>query len=242
MSFTPQGINWIGISTGDASPRDFTLEIDDVALVPDPVRDPHLAAGTARKLRLTDPRSLDRLPFTTIGHDDRGDGVRPLLPDARELQLAVDGADQRVWFRFLLQDPPPETWFGVNVALDVDGDPSSGGAWWGQNKRFHYDRLITAYLNLGAGYWQGTSGVADAAQVAALSMDGRSSDVRVAIDPARRAIAVGVPRAALGLPPGGRVRLVGTVGSSFTFNDDVPADGALEVVIPDPAAKGPAPH
>jgi len=234
MAFAASGIGWLGITSGEGTPRDFALEIDDLELVPDAVRDAATAARATHKLKLTDPRSLDRLgrlAFATIGRDDRGDGVSPRLPDARELQIAVDG-DDRVWFRFVLQDRPPDDWFGMNVALDVDGDRDNGGAWWGQNKQFHYDRLVTAYLSRGAGYWQGFVGVADAAQVAAFTMDGRSSDVRVAVDPARHTLAVGVPRAALGIAAGGHVRLIGTVGSNFTFNDDVPAEGALEVDVP----------
>jgi hypothetical protein len=230
-AFVPRSVGWLGITTGDGSPRDFTLEIDDVELAVEPPPDD--AIGLTQKLTLTDPRSLDRLLFATIARDDRGDTVSPRLPDARELQLAVDPSDDRVWFRFVLQDAPPEIGFGLNVALDIDGDPDNGGAWWAQNKRFHYDRLITAYLGRGAGYWQGVAGVADAAQVASFSLTARSSDVRVAVDPARRSLAVGVPRAALGLAPGGHVRLIGTVGSNITFNDDVPADGAIEVDIPE---------
>ena len=236
MTFATSGIGWLGVTSGEGTPRDFALEIDDVELVPDAVRDAAAAGRAIHKVKLTDPRALERLAFATIGRDDRGDGVSPRLPDARELQIAVDG-EGRVWFRFTLQDRPPDDWFGMNVALDVDGKPDNGGAWWGQNKQFHYDRLITAYLSRGAGYWQGFIGVADAAQVAAFAMDGRSSDVRVAVDPARKTLAIGVPLAALGVAAGAHVRLIGTVGSNFTFNDDVPADGALEVDIPDPAAK-----
>ena len=235
-AFAPSGVSWLGITTGEESPHDFTLEIDDVELVTEP---PDSGVAPTQKLVPSDPRSLDRLAFTTIARDDRGDTVHPRLPDARELQLAVDPSDDRVWFRFVLQDPPPDGWFGLNVALDIDGDPDNGGAWWGQNKGFHYDRLITAYLSRGAGYWQGYAGVADAAQVASFSVAARSSDVRVAVDPARKTLAVGVPRVALGLAAGGRARLIGTVGSNFTFNDDVPAEGAIDVTIPEPTHPAP---
>ncbi|HSR99517.1 MAG TPA: CIA30 family protein [Kofleriaceae bacterium] len=231
MAFATTGIGWLGITSSAGAPRDFAIEIDDVELVPAQAA----RAGGVHKVKLGDPRTLDRLAFSTIARDDRGDGTSPRLPDARELQLAVDPADDRVWFRFVLQSPPPTDAFGLNIALDIDGDPDNGGAWWGQNTAFHFDRLVTAYLSRGAGYWQGFVGVADPAQAAAFAMDGCSSDVRVVIDPARRTLAAGVPRAALGLPAGGHVRLIGTVGSSFTFSDDVPAEGALEVDVPEPA-------
>jgi hypothetical protein len=242
MKFAPTGVGWLGFQTGEGSPRDFELEIDDVELVPEAADTDPPPAMSMRKLKLTDPRSLDRLSFVTIGRDGRGDTVSARLPDARELQLAVDAAGGRVWFRFVLYDPPPGSWFGMNVALDIDGDPANGLAWWGLNKRFHFDVLVTAYLSQGAGYWQGLVGVADAAQVGQGRFAGRSGDVNVAVDPARRTLAIGVPRSALGLASGGRARLIGTVGSNMTFNDDVPDEGALEVAIPDPAAGGSMSH
>jgi hypothetical protein len=242
MAFAPTGVGWLGFTTGEGTPRDFELEVDDVELVPEAVDTGPASAMYTRKLKLTDPRSLERLAFVTIGRDGRGDTVSARLPDAREIQLAVDASEGRAWFRFVLYDPPPDWWFGMNVALDIDGDPDNGMAWWGQNKRFHFDVLVTAYLNRGAGYWEGMVGVADAAQVGEGRFDGRSADVQVAVDPARRTLAIGVPRAALGLAPGGRVRLIGTVGSNMTFNDDVPDEGALEVEIPDSAAKGSMSH
>ncbi|HKA88221.1 MAG TPA: CIA30 family protein [Haliangiales bacterium] len=232
MAFAPTGIRWIGFTTSADTPPDFELDIDDVEIVPEPTPD-EPGAWAVTKVKLTDARALDRLSFATVGRDARGDTVNARLPDARELQLAVDPAEGRVWFRFVLYDPPPAAYFGMNVALDVDGDPDNGGAWWGQNKAFHYDRLVTAYLAKGAGYWQGMVGVSDAAQIAEGRFSAVSKDVRVAVDPGRKTLAVGVPRSALGLPPGGRVRLIGTVGSNMTFNDDVPQEGALEVTIPD---------
>jgi len=241
LSFAPTGIGWIGVTSGNDSPRDFQIEIDDVELVPEPTASDPAAPWAMRKVKLTNPRELDRLTFVMLGRDEEGDTVSKRLPDARALELAVE-PDGRVWFRFTLQAPPPASWFGMNVALDVDGKPDNGAAWWGLNKSFHYDRLLTAYLSRGAGYWQGFVGVADAAQVADGRMAGISADVRVAVDPSRRTLAIGVPRSALGLAPGGRARLIGTVGSSMTFNDDLPNEGALEVVIPDPGASGSMSH
>jgi len=241
MTFAASGVAWIGFTSGRDTPRDFQLEIDDVGLVPEPSASDAAAPWTVRKLRLTDARALDRVSFVTVGREGGGDTVSARLPDARELQLGV-AADGRVWFRFVLHEPPPASYFGLNVALDIDGDPDNGAAWWGLNKRFHYDRLLTAYLSRGAGYWQGASGVADAAQIAKGRFAGVSGDVRVAVDPARRVLAIGVLRSALGLAPGGRVRLIGTVGSNMTFNDDIPDEGAFEVVVPDPPASGSVSH
>jgi hypothetical protein len=92
--------------------------------------------------------------------------------------------------------------------------------------------LITAYLTRGSSYWQGVTGVGDADGIAAGRFDGLASDVRVVVERKRKALVVGVPRAALGLRPDGKVRLIATVGSNMTYNDDLPQAGALDVAIP----------
>src|ERR1043165_6853532 len=130
MAFATTGIGWLGVAISGAAPRDFAIEIDDVELVPAQTA----RTGAVYKVKLGDPRTLDRLAFATIGRDDRGDGTSPRLPDARELQLAVEPADDPVWFRLVLQSPPPADAFGLNIALDIDDDPDNGGLWWGQNK------------------------------------------------------------------------------------------------------------
>lgn len=73
-------------------------------------------------------------------------------------------------------------------------------------------------------------GVADAEAVGRMVMDDVSRDVRVAVDRDGRALLVGVPAAALA---GGRAtRLIATVGSPMTWNDDLPDSGAAEADLP----------
>jgi hypothetical protein len=228
--FSPTSLSWLGITSDRDTPREFTLEIDDVELVPAPPETPPPFA--LRKTALAEAREIETLSFTTLGSEGAGDGVSPTLPDARELAVAVDPARGLVWFRVGLEREPPGDWLGVNIALDVDGDPANGRAWWGQNKPFHFDRLVTAYLARGSGYWQGVTGVGDAEGTAAGRFDGLTTEARVVVDRKRRALVVGVPRDALGLRPDGKARLIATVGSNFTYNDDLPQAGALDVTIP----------
>jgi hypothetical protein len=226
--FSPTGVSWLGFASHDESPREFRIDVDDVEIVP--VEPDPAPAWAMRKHALADARELAGLSFVTLAREAAGDGVSRTLPDARELAVAVDRPRGLVWFRVTLDAAPPAAWLGINVALDVDGDPANGRAWWGQNKAFRFDRLVTAYLSKGDGYWQGIAAIGDAAGAAVGRLDGIPGDVRVVVDRARRAIAVGVPRDALGLR--GPARVIATVGSSMTFNDDLPQEGALEVVIP----------
>jgi hypothetical protein len=164
--------------------------------------------------------------WLTVATEPEPDGRWAALPDLRELRVRYDPGERRVWFRLILHQEPPADWFGFNLALETDGDPADGTAWWNLNKEFRFDRLVTVWLNRTGAVYQGAAGVADAEAVGRFEMDGVSRDLRVARDPASRSLAVGVPLAALG---GGRIDLIATVGSSFAPNDDLPDQGSIRL-------------
>src|SRR5581483_6065865 len=180
---------------------------------------PALAQAVMRKVRLVAPDSTASLSWTSVATDPQGDGLQKRLPDAKDLSYAIDSPNDRVWFRIVAYTPLPERWFGMSVAIDDDGNPDNGMAWWGTNK-IKFDRLVSAFLFEGDGYWQGYAGVSDSAAVARGNMNSISSDVTVSVDRARNAVLLGVPRAALG--PAAAIRVVGTIGSMLANNDDVP--------------------
>jgi hypothetical protein len=118
---------------------------------------------------------------------------------------------------------------GLNLAIDTDGDPANGFAWWGANGAFRFDQLVTVWCFRVADGCQGYIGVADAGQVAARTMvAGGGEQLRIAIDRDRRAFIVGVPRALLKLRDQ-EIRLVAAVGSALLYADDVPGQGAATI-------------
>ena len=152
----------------------------------------------------------------------------PSLPDATRLEV-IPSAGNLLWVRVTLREPPHDRWIGMNLALDVDGDPANGYAWWGANKEFKFDRLVTVWCFRVADGCQGYVGLADAAEMAAgVFVSGGGGQLKFAIDRDRRAFVVGVPRDALHLD-GKDVRLVAAVGSALLFGDDVPGQGAATV-------------
>lgn len=221
--WSAKSIGWIGISTAPATQGDFSLEIDQIEIVGDDVA-PQMPM---RKIALASPSSLAGLEWTTLATEETGDGRSPRLPDARALHYAVERSRQTVWFRIDLLEEPNPRWFGLNVAIDSDLDASNGINWWGSNSQFRFDRLLTAYLNRGAGYWQGYVGLADDSGVSQGRMDNLTQEVEVFVDPIERSLFVGVDLSLL--DEDGHFRLISTVGSSFLNNDDLPNEGSVEV-------------
>lgn len=225
-----RAVRWLGVSTRSGSTGRFEFEIDDVELYTssDHAQLRVQSAPTLAVPFAPSPASeLPPGPCKELAQDPPDDGKQKRLPDATALAVCFDDAHDRVWFRIELAGPLPKRWIGVNVALDLDGDPSNGMAWWGTNTAFHFDRLVSVYgSETGAGY-EGTIGIADAAEVQAGSMNGsRGERVLVVLDSVKPAFVIGIPRSALGTDLKSPIRLVAAVGSAFQHNDDVPNTGA----------------
>lgn len=235
--WTAHDLSWVGFSSVGSQPGRFELEVDELAFIGGPDRalapEPSRPSPGSRvsTTQLVDTTALAGLPWKVLAEDPAGDGSRPRLPDATALAW-TRGSGDMIWFRVTLASAPPEGWFGINLALDLDDDPENGTAWWGANSTFHFDRLITAYLSLGWGEWQGALGVADAAAVAKGEVSSVTREVQAAIDRPGHALLVGVP--ANTLPTGRPIRFIATVGSSMVNNDDLPNEGAVRVSLDAP--------
>jgi len=227
---------WLGIATASGRAGRFEFEIDDVELYTSR-DDAQLRVQSAPAFSLHfEPSPASEAPpgpWKDLAQDPPDDGKQKRLPDATALAVCFDDAHDRVWFRITLAGPLPARWFGVNVALDVDGDPSNGMAWWGTNSAFHFDRLVTVYgFEAGSGY-DGSIGIADAAEVQAGNMNGaRGERVLVVLDSPKHAFVVGIPRTALGTAAQTPIRALAAVGSALQHNDDVPNEGAALLPLP----------
>jgi hypothetical protein len=237
--WNPSALQVFGVTTPQvpvaAEPTigDVAYEIDDVAFYSQ-------GEGHAEPIAWGTPSGLAVVPFTKLtaipsrgwvdlAGDPERDGKVPTLPDAIRLEAIPLAAGNLLWVRVTLREPPHERWMGMNLAFDVDGDPSNGFAWWGANKGFKFDRLVTVWCFRVADGCQGYIGLADAAQAASGTMvAGGAETLRVAIDRDRRRFIVGVPRDIVG-PTGREIRLVAAVGSALLYADDVPGHGAAVV-------------
>ena len=230
-AFDRKTIRWLGLVLKQPQAGRYEFAVDDVQLYasrPDAqvrVQDgPTLATAFEAAPQAEVPKDA---VCTELSRDPNGNGKQKNLPDATALTVCSDDAHGLIWFRVSLAGPVPQSWMGVNLALDTDGDPSNGTPWWGTNKAFHFDRLVTAYgLATGPGSYEGTIGIADAAEVQAGNMAGsRGERVRVVVDRMSNALVVGIPRSAVG-PQKTPARVVAAVGSAFQHNDDIPNEGA----------------
>jgi pimeloyl-ACP methyl ester carboxylesterase len=164
--------------------------------------------------------------YTVLTFDVKGDGRDPSLADAAQLAYRYDAQQDLIWFRIALYGVPNENAFGVNIAVDTGAGDSAKRNWWGANKTFKFDKLITAWVTRSDQGFQGTIGVGDASGVDEKQLNNLSQNnvqVRVEGD----AIVIGVKRA--DITDKMKLNVVAAVGSNELWNDDIPNAGSVAI-------------
>ena len=148
--------------------------------------------------------------WTVIAFDAKGNGRDPRLADAAVLSYRYEKDADVLWFRIALYGTPDHS-TAVRIAVDTGADSSPRMNWWGANKDFRFDKLVTAQ--------RGLSGIADAAGVSGKEFSNLAKDnIQVRSD--GDSMLVGVKRA--DLTDKMKLSVVAAVGSGNEWNDDIP--------------------
>jgi len=174
------------------------------------------------------------LAWTKLADDAEGDGANPALADGRALAYAYDEAKDMLWFQFELFRMPADNGFGVNLVMDTDGDQHNGAAWWGGNRAFRFDRLVTVWVARdGSGQYAGTVGIGEAADIMRGRMTGLArNNIAFTVDQEAKTIRIGFKRAYLSAAT--NLRFLGAVGSNSRWNDDLPDKETITLTLPPP--------
>ena len=160
--------------------------------------------------------------WTVLAADTKGDARDPSLADAAQVSYRYDKQQDLLWFRVSLYSKPNEQAFGVNLVFDTGGDDAAKMNWWGANKAFKFDKLVTAWVTRTDKGYQGTIGVGDAAGVKAKQFNNllqNNLQLRIEGD----SIIICVKRA--DITDKLKMNLIAAVGSNQEWNDDVPNTG-----------------
>ena len=174
--------------------------------------------------------------WTVLTFDGKGDGRDPSLADAAQLAYRYEKQQDFLWFRIALYGQPNKDALGVNIAIDTGGDDSTKMNWWGANKTFKFDRVITAMVTRGDKGYEGTIGVADAAGVNAKQLNNlHQNDLQIRVE--GDSIVIGVKRT--DITDRLKMNLIAAVGSNEQLNDEIPNAGsaAFDLSKPTPGVR-----
>lgn len=157
--------------------------------------------------------------WTVLAFDAKGDGRDPSLPDAAQLSYRYDQQQDLLWFRVSLYGKPPEEAFGINIVVDTASNDTEKMNWWGTNRDFKFDRLVTAWVTRSDYGYQGTIGVGDVAGVKARNINNLLQN-NLQIQVKGDSIVVGLKRK--DLTDKMKMNLIAAVGSNQEWNDDIP--------------------
>jgi len=171
--------------------------------------------------------------WTVLTADPKGDVADSSLADAAQLSYRYDKDEDLLWFRITFYDEPNTRALGVNLVFDTGRDDSQKTNWWGANKSFRFDRLLTAWVTRQGDQYQGTIGIADVNGVKDKQFNNLSHDnlrIRVEDD----SVIIGVKRAEL--TDKLKMNLIAAVGSNERWSDDMPNNGSamLDLAAPRP--------
>jgi tetratricopeptide (TPR) repeat protein len=167
-------------------------------------------------------RHLDHVAWKQLTADSPNDGRNPNWAEAKALSYYYDASTDTLWFKFDLERLPNPNAFGSNLIVDTDQNQQNGASWWGNNKTFKYDRLVTVWvIKTGSNRYRGSVGIGDARGIQL----GRytnlfHNNLAFLADAEKKIFLLGFKSAEL--DNDGRFNLIGEVGSNVGWNDDVP--------------------
>ncbi|NUO78931.1 hypothetical protein HUU05_02560 [candidate division KSB1 bacterium] len=173
--------------------------------------------------------ALTHASWINLAHDSETDGFNPAWAAVKTLSYFYDAATDTIWFKLDLSRLPNPDAFGINLVVDTDQNQSTGSNWWGGNRAFKYDRLVSVWVvKDGANVFRGAVGVGDFHGVNA----GRytnlyRNNLAFRADSISQTMLLGMKRTEL--DDDGRMNLIAAVGSNAGWNDDVPDSNSVQL-------------
>ncbi len=176
-------------------------------------------------------RNLDHVAWKQLVTDPVNDGRNPNWAEAKALSFYYDAATDTVWFKFDLERLPNPNAFGLNLIVDTDQNQQNGASWWGNNKAFKYDRLVTVWvIKTGPNRYRGSVGIGDHRGVQLNRYTNLSHhNLAFGADAEKKIFWLGLKSAELDAD--GHFNLIGEVGSNVGWNDDVPDSNFVTVKL-----------
>lgn len=173
------------------------------------------------------PESILAASWQLLLTDTIADGQNPNSSDGKALYYHYNRQTDSLWFKLETYSPISTLDPALSISLDTDNDQTTGTSWYGSNKSFKVDLMLSAGpVRQGNGY-AGYNGITNATGIANREwINVKKGNLTYYFDPDQHAYYLGIKRSDLG-NHSEKVNLIGSVGANSLWNDDIGKEGTF---------------
>lgn len=176
------------------------------------------------------PEKIRQFAWNLLLEDTIADGRVPQSSDGKAFYYYHDLKSDSLWFKLETHNPISLINPAISVSIDTDNNQETGANWYGSNRQFKVDLMLSAGpVRQGNGY-AGYNGLTDAEGIKNRKwINVISNNLTVYFDPEGRAYYLGLKRKDLGAHSD-TINLIGSVGANSMWNDDIGRDGDFATI------------
>ena len=169
--------------------------------------------------------TIRNFPWQKVLDDKAGDGAGFATADGKSLSIYHDKITDSLWFKFETYTPISEESPAISVSIDTDGDQSTGIAWYGSNKKFKVDVMLSCGPTRKGERYFGYNGLTDSNGIQHRNwLNVKQGNLSFYLDSELNAYYLAIKRTDI-LKSGTTFNFIGSVGDDATWNDDIGANG-----------------
>ncbi len=174
-------------------------------------------------------RSIQKLPWTLLSKDQEGDASSSNV-DGKSLSYHYNQETDTLYFKFELFDGFNADAPAISVALDIDSNQENGIKWYGSNKAFKVDLMLSFGPKRDGEKYFGYNGITDAIGIKNRNwINIKQGNLRFYIDNKNEVYYLAVKKNDFA-PYSTSVNLIGSVGSNSIWSDDIGKEGTYSTI------------
>lgn len=176
------------------------------------------------------PESIQKFAWNLLLTDTIADGQNPNSSDGKALYYYHETQTDSIWFKLETHNRISTLDPAISISLDTDNDQSTGASWYGSNRTFKVDLMLSVGpVRQGNGY-SGYNGITDAEGITNREwINVIKGNLTYYFDRDGSAYYLGVKRTDLGEHTKS-INLIGSVGANSRWNDDIGKDGTFATI------------